>query len=284
MRSPDFNIAFSIGSFHVYWYAILLALGIAVAMFISDRRARSRQIPKDIALDLCILGVPFGVLGARLFACLGGEVAWANFFDLTRPGLSFFGGLASAALAILVYLRLRKVPVGEMTDIAAPGAFAGLAVAVWGDFFNRTNYGPLVEKAAHKWFPLATIGDDLAIHYAAFFYEFLLCVALVALYYALLQKRIQRKGGRFPLMVLLFCLGRFCIDSIRMHRTMLGPIALDQVWELCLALISLVCLVVPFRPKASVESAAESPVPEPAQEEPTIVPDPEPRQEDAGLQ
>ncbi|MBQ9923762.1 MAG: prolipoprotein diacylglyceryl transferase, partial [Clostridia bacterium] len=232
MRSPDFEIAFSIGKFHVYWYAILLAVGIAVAMFVMDLRSKGRSVPKDIALDLCILGMPFGALGARLFACLCHEVAWKDFFDLTRPGLSFFGGLIFAAAAILVYLGLRKVSLGEMTDIAAPGVFAGLGIAVWGDFFNRSHYGPLVEKSGLKWFPLATIGDDLAIHYAAFFYEFLLCVVLIVLYYALFRRKIRRVGARFPLMALLFCLGRFVIDAIRMDKVMVGPIAFDQIWEL----------------------------------------------------
>ena len=265
MRSPDFEIAFSIGKFHVYWYAILLAVGIAVAMFVMDLRSKGRSVPKDIALDLCILGMPFGALGARLFACLCHEVAWKDFFDLTRPGLSFFGGLIFAAAAILVYLGLRKVSLGEMTDIAAPGVFAGLGIAVWGDFFNRSHYGPLVEKSGLKWFPLATIGDDLAIHYAAFFYEFLLCVVLIVFYYALFSRKIQRVGARFPLMALLFCLGRFIIDAIRMDKAMVGPIAFDQIWELVIAVLCLVCLVMkgkrtdPPTPAEPAESMPEEP-------------------------
>lgn len=63
MKDPDFDIAFSIGRFHIYWYAILLAAGIAAAMMITDRRAKRRDVPKDISLDLCILGVPFGIVG-----------------------------------------------------------------------------------------------------------------------------------------------------------------------------------------------------------------------------
>ena len=255
MKDPHFDIAFSVGKFNIYWYAILLALGIALATMITDRRAKGRQLPKDIALDLCILGVPFGVLGARLFACLSGRVAWSDFFDLTRPGLAFFGGIVFAALAMLVFLKLKKADVGEMLDAAAPGVFAGIGIAVWGDFFNRAHYGPLVQKAAHKWFPLATFGDDLKIHYAAFFYEFLLCLVLIVLYYALLRKRMQRKGDRFLLMALLYCLGRFGIDSIRQGLAMVGPLAFDQICEIALFVLCL-CLLL-FRPKGKEQAAAE---------------------------
>ncbi len=259
MKDPDFDIAFSIGRFHIYWYAILLAAGIAAAMMITDRRAKRRDVPKDISLDLCILGVPFGIVGARLFTCLAGQVAWVDFLDLTRSGLSFFGGVIFSALAILVYLKLRKVDLGEVLDMAAPGVFAGIGIAVWGDFFNRVHYGPLVEKASHKWFPLATFGDDLKIHYAAFFYEFLLCVLLIVVYYMLLRKMIQRKGDRFLLMALVYCLGRFGIDSIRQDLVMVGPLAFDQLCDLVLAVICLALLLLKRQPRKAEEGKEKQP-------------------------
>lgn len=259
MKDPDFDIAFSIGRFHIYWYAILLAAGIAAAMMITDRRAKRRDVPKDISLDLCILGVPFGIVGARLFTCLAGQVAWVDFLDLTRSGLSFFGGVIFSALAILVYLKLRKVDLGEVLDMAAPGVFAGIGIAVWGDFFNRVHYGPLVEKASHKWFPLATFGDDLKIHYAAFFYEFLLCVLLIVVYYVLLRKMIQRKGDRFLLMALVYCLARFGIDSIRQDLVMVGPLAFDQLCELVLAVICLALLLLKRQPRKAEEGKEKQP-------------------------
>ena len=269
MKDPNFSIAFTVGKFTIYWYAILLALGIAAAVAITDRRTRGRQLPKDIALDLCILGVPFGVLGARLFACLSGTVAWGDFFDLSRAGLSFFGGIVFAGLAMLGYLKLRKADVGEMLDAGAPGIFAGIGIAIWGDFFNRTNYGPLVQHSALKWFPLATYGDDLKVHYAAFFYEFLLCVVLIVLYYALLRKRIRRRGSRFLVMALIYCLGRFCIDGIRQGLPMAGPLAFNQVCEIVLFVLCLCLLLVrrPPQPAAEVPTSEEGPE---AKEEPTV--------------
>ena len=263
MKGPNFDIAFSIGKLHIYWYAILLALGIAVAMLFTDRRAKGRKVPKDIALDLCILALPFGILGGRLFACLSGMVTWNNFFDLSRPGLSFFGAMFFGAAAILVYLKHRKVRVGEMLDIAAPGIFAGIGISVWGDFFNRNHYGPLVQKASHKWFPLATFGSDLKIHYAAFFYEFLLCVVLIVLYYVVLRKMVQRKANRFLLMALIYCLGRFCIDAIRQDLVMVGPLAFDQICEIVVVVLCLALLLLKRAPEKIDEEEVE---PSPATE------------------
>ena len=248
MRKPDFDVAFSIGGFTIYWYAVLLALGIAAAMLITDRRAKGRDVPKDIALDACIVGIPFGTLGARVFACLSGAVSWNDFFDLTRSGLSFFGGVAFAALAILVYLKLRKANLGEFLDMAAPGTFAGIGIAAWGDFFNRTHYGPLVEKASHKWFPLATVGNDLQIHYAAFFYEFLLCIVLIVLYYMLLRKVVRDTAMRFWIMSLIYLMGRFCIDGIRQDMVMVEGLAFDQVCEICLGMLCMIPIRIKRKP------------------------------------
>ena len=257
MKDPNFDIAFSIGRFHIYWYAILLALGIAAALMITDRRAKGREVPKDIALDLCILGLPFGILGARLFACLSGSVPFSRFLDLTKPGLSFFGGIVMAAAAILVYLKQKKVPLGEMLDILSPGVFAGIGISVWGDFFNRIHYGPLVERASHKWFPLATFGSDLKIHYAAFFYEFLLCVALILLYYTTLRKKVTRKQDRFLWMALLYCIIRFGIDGIRQDLVMVGTVAFDQICEIVLAVACLLLLFLkkPAQPEQAAKTA-----------------------------
>ena len=285
MKDPNFSIAFSIGRFTVYWYAILLAFGIFSAMMIVDHRAKKRDVPKDIALDLCLIGVPVGAIGARLFACLSGAVAWDQFFDLSHPGMSFFGGILFAALAILVYLLLRKVNIGEMLDIAAPGVFAGIGIAVWGDFFNRAHYGPLVQKASLKWFPLATFGDDLKVHYAAFFYEFLLCVLLIVVYYTLLRKVIKNKSNRFLLMTLFYCLGRFCIDSIRLGLIKVGPLAFDQICEIALSVLCLVLLFLKHPSEAAVDTANESeePIDTAAEEKEEAAPAPEDKTDGSGL-
>lgn len=285
MKDPNFSIAFSIGRFTVYWYAILLAFGIFSAMMIADHRARKRDVPKDIALDLCLIGVPVGAIGARLFACLSGAVAWDQFFDLSHPGMSFFGGIFFAALAILVYLLLRKVNIGEMLDIAAPGVFAGIGIAVWGDFFNRAHYGPLVQNASLKWFPLATFGDDLKVHYAAFFYEFLLCVLLIVVYYTLLHKVIKNKSNCFLLMTLFYCLGRFCIDSIRVGLIKVGPLAFDQICEIVLSILCLILLFLKHPPKAAVDTAnePEEPIDAAAEEKEKAAPAPEDKTDGSGL-
>ena len=78
-------------------------------------------------------------------------------------------------------------------------------------------------------------------------------------------------------MALIYCLGRFCIDSIRQGLVMVGPLAFDQICEIVLAVLCLVLLLVK-KPRQE-EPAAEPPAPvdatAPEQQEAVEAPAPE---------
>ena len=46
MKDPNFAIAFTIGKYTIYWYAVLLVLGIVAALVILDRRTRGGLFPR----------------------------------------------------------------------------------------------------------------------------------------------------------------------------------------------------------------------------------------------
>ena len=99
----------------------------------------------------------------------------------------------------------------------------------------------------------------------------------MVVYYTLFRKVVRRKGDRFLWMSLIYCLGRFCIDSIRQGLVKVGPLAFDQICEIVLAILCL-CLLLLKRPTQKVEDGPK-PEPEkpeeekpeqPAPEEPTV--------------
>ena len=51
----DFNnVAFTIGSFEVYWYGIIIAVGFLIALIYGYKNADRYQIDKDRMLDVII--------------------------------------------------------------------------------------------------------------------------------------------------------------------------------------------------------------------------------------
>src|SRR5262245_41417090 len=78
-----------------------------------------------------------GVLVAAAAALLGARVhGW-----LIHRGLSFFGGLTLGSLAILGYLRWRRLPVGRACDALVPIAPVLYALFRLGCFLSGDDYG-----------------------------------------------------------------------------------------------------------------------------------------------
>ena len=51
MKDPNFDIAFSFGKFNIYWYAILLAAGIAAAILRERDRGGQGEGEADIRAE-----------------------------------------------------------------------------------------------------------------------------------------------------------------------------------------------------------------------------------------
>lgn len=67
--TPD-PVAFSVFGLDIRWYAVLICTGILLAGFIGLRRAPAHGISSDDALDIILVSVPVGIVGARLWYVL----------------------------------------------------------------------------------------------------------------------------------------------------------------------------------------------------------------------
>ena len=220
----SFNIAFSVGSAALTWNSIMLALGILTAVVVSGIIVKKHGAYKDLALDACILGIPAGLIGGRLFSAISGKIAFSAFFDLTQNGLNLPGALLFVGVGIVIYLRIKKLSVDEAFDLLTPGAFFGLAVGRWSDFFLCDGLGAEVGENVPKFFPIATFTpqyftDHKTVAYAVFFLDFLVCLALGIT--ALLMK--NRKNGRaYRLPIILYLFAEFVLEWLRVEWPEVG--------------------------------------------------------------
>lgn len=229
----SFNTAFAVGSVGLTWNAIMLALGILVAVSVSAVLVKKRGLYRDLALDACIIGIPAGILGGRLFSALSGKIAFSAFFDLTQNGLNLPGALLFVGVGIAIYARIRKLSLSEVFDTLAPGAFFGLAVGRWSDFFLCDGLGPVVEAQALKFFPLATFTPqyftDYTVAYAVFFADFLVCLALGITALLLLKRQ---RGTTSRVTILLYLFAEFILEWLRDGSTrqiVFGQVRFNQI-------------------------------------------------------
>ena len=87
--------------------------------------------PHDRVGDIIILGLIFGILGAKLFDNLEHwDEFWANPIErlFSQSGLTFYGGLILASIAICWYARTKSIKLKHLVDAAAPALMIAYAI------------------------------------------------------------------------------------------------------------------------------------------------------------
>jgi phosphatidylglycerol---prolipoprotein diacylglyceryl transferase len=143
--TPD-PIAFSIGTFAVYWYGISYAVGLVAVYFLLTRLAkRAGRNPELVGNGMVVVAIA-ALIGGRLYHVIDQWERYAG--DPLRiilppySGLGVFGGIVTGTIVAAIYIRRKGEPFWTWADIIAPGLFLMQAVGRWGNFFNQELYGP----------------------------------------------------------------------------------------------------------------------------------------------
>jgi phosphatidylglycerol---prolipoprotein diacylglyceryl transferase len=206
--TPD-PIALELGPLRVGWYGIGYVVAIAVMVLVSSRELERRGIDRRHFFDAMLFVGALSLIGARLYHVIDQwHVYQQDLLSIVLPpysGLALYGGIAGAALGILIYARWKRVPARLGLDAVIPGTLFAQGIARWGNFFNQELYGPPTDlpwgiaiDCAHRvgLYPCATFPVETTGFHPLFFYEFALNVAggLVALYLSRRHLRALRPG------------------------------------------------------------------------------------------
>ena len=209
--------AISIGSFSIYFYGIIIAIGFVLAVVYASRRHERLGMDMDTVYDLVIFAVISAIIFARLYYVV---FYWSQFkgrpfidiINLRDGGLAIYGGIIGAVLALYLRCRWKKYCFPAALDIAAFGLLIGQMVGRWGNFFNREAYG--YETDIFCRMGLSLNGRTIYVH-PTFLYESLWnLVGFIALHF-LSKKRIKYRGEFFTLYVFWYGLGRMLIEGLR---------------------------------------------------------------------
>ena len=140
------KIAFTIGNvIEVRWYGIFITLGIMLAVAYATWRGKKNEgIIFDDVLDVALLTVLLGVLGARLYYVLTELDSFPTIgsaFAIWNGGLGIYGGIIGGCIGIVIACLVKKISWRKLFDMAAPGVMLAQAIGRWGNFFNGEAYG-----------------------------------------------------------------------------------------------------------------------------------------------
>ena len=237
----------------IHWYGIIIAFGLILGVVLGLREAKRRGYRSDMILDLMLLAIPICIVCARLYYVIFTWNTYANdlskVFAVWEGGLAIYGAVIGGVIAALIFYKWRKVPMGEVLDIAAPSLIIGQAIGRWGNFVNQEAFGNLVTNPANQWFPYSVYIDRLGEwHQATFFYESMWNLLTFAIL-IILRKRIKVRGGIFALYLVLYGIGRFYIESLRTDSLMAGDVRVSQWLSAILVVCGIAFLIIMSRKK-----------------------------------
>ncbi len=135
----------------IYWYGILAAVGIALGTFYASKHVELEGDNPDNVWDALLWVLIPALVGARLWyvgqAMLSGSTAYsfARPLEIINPrqgGMHIFGGALFGMLAMIIYVRVKKLHGWLMADAALMGLLIGQGVGRFGNFINIELYGP----------------------------------------------------------------------------------------------------------------------------------------------
>lgn len=129
---------FEIFGISIYWYGVLIALGVVLAYIYAHLRAKQFGIDRERMFDVVFVSLIGGFLGARLYYCIfAGGYDFITFFTTIRDGgLAIYGGIIGALLVGVVMCKVRKVNIRAMFDLVSIGFLIGQGIGRWGNFIK----------------------------------------------------------------------------------------------------------------------------------------------------
>ena len=262
----------SIFGFSIAYYGIVIVTGMMIAIWIAQREAkRTGQNPEQY-LDLAMIGIAAGILGARIYYVI---FAWdyykddlLSIFNIRQGGLAIYGGIIGACIAVVIYSRKKKQNFSLLMDTASMSIVVGQIMGRWGNFFNREAFGDYTNNLFAMQLPVSAVraneitqkmwdhvvtvnGVEYIQVHPTFLYESLWNVG-VLLFLFWFRKRKKFDGEVFLMYLIGYRLGRIWIEGLRTDQLLLPVVGLpvSQLLSGCLV-VGCTILVVWKRKKLS---------------------------------
>jgi len=137
-------------TFSLYWYGVLVMLGVAVATWLASVEFKRRGQDPDYIWDSLLWILPAGIIGARLWyvlnTTLGGNLRYINdpisIINIREGGLHYFGAIVFGAIAFYFYAKKMGLDIWLALDAVSPGLLLGQALARPANYINQELYGP----------------------------------------------------------------------------------------------------------------------------------------------
>lgn len=236
----------NIGGFSIYFYGIIIALGLLLAVLYMTKHSRRFDMEMDVVYDYLIWAVILAVICARLYFVLF-YFSWEDIksdplsiLRIRDGGLAIYGGVIGAILALFIRSRMRRESIWPALDIMGIGLLIGQLVGRWGNFFNREAFGYETDVFCRMGL---TVGNSTVYVHPTFLYESLWnFIGLLILHFHSKRRR-SYQGEYFFGYLIWYGIGRAMIEGLRSDSLWLIPDVI-RVSQLLAAVTAVVAIII----------------------------------------
>lgn len=236
---------FRIGNFELKWYSVMIATGILVSYFLARKRLSNYPIkPEDLDEGL-FWGIIAGILGARIYYVVFNWSYYSMYpseiWKVWHGGLAIHGAIFAVLLTLFIYAKVKGYfKFVHTTDLFTSVLPLGQAIGRWGNFFNYEAYGRPTMVPWKMFVPpekrMPGFDVDRYFH-PTFLYESMWNLGVFIFLFFYVEKRKKSYGETTALYLILYSIGRFWIESLRLDSLMAGQLRTAQIASLAMIIV-----------------------------------------------
>ena len=214
----EFNISpivFSLGNFHIYWYGVIIACGLLLAVLYGYVSAPRYNVDKNKLINCVLVGIITGIIGARAYFCL---FQWDYYsknpievFYINNGGLAIYGGIIGALVGGITVAKIQKMKVMPILDITMVGFLLGQGIGRWGNFMNQEALGSQTDL---PWRMMSEGTGGVGVH-PCFFYESMWCLLGFVLFHFYGKYKQKYAGQIFYMYLVWYGFERMIVEGLR---------------------------------------------------------------------
>lgn len=249
----EFNIspiAFSLGNFHIYWYGVIIACGLLLAVLYGYVSAPRYNVDKNKLINCVLVGIITGIIGARAYFCL---FQWDYYsknpievFYINNGGLAIYGGIIGALVGGITVAKIQKMKVMPILDITMVGFLLGQGIGRWGNFMNQEAFGSQTDL---PWRMMSEGTGGVGVH-PCFLYESMWCLLGFVLLHFYGKYKQKYAGQIFCMYLVWYGFERMIVEGLRTDSLYLPfqifgmDIRVSQLLSFILFVVGIILLII----------------------------------------
>lgn len=243
----DINNQINIFGLSIYWYGIIIAVGLILAVVYGTINSKRLGISPDNLLNCVIVGVITGIIGARAYYVIFNWDYYSKHLDkiiaINEGGLAIYGGIIGALIGGLIVAKICKMNIPATLDVAAVGFLIGQGIGRWGNFFNQEAYGTPTDL---PWGMMSEGTNNVTVH-PCFLYESIWCLLGALLIHLFSRTKLRKYHGQMALLyVIWYGAERALVEGLRTDSLYIPntQIRVSQLLSIIIFVAGLITLIV----------------------------------------